>query len=158
VIATHRSADAMTRYFSRVTFVAALFAAGGCGSTVVVAPPPVDGGVACRFPDGTECRQGQSCPSPDGCNTCACSGDGVLACTARACVDGGPADVPASARLCVSSAECALGEECHIVEGCATPSYCGPDARPGVHRGPDALLRLRRANLLRELDLPHADL
>lgn len=115
----------MTRYFSRVTFIAALLAAGGCGSTVVAPPPPVDGGVVCRFPDGTECRPGQSCPSPDGCNTCGCSGDGVLACTARACVDGGPPDV-SERRTCVSSADCPGGEECHIVEGCATPSYCGP--------------------------------
>lgn len=115
----------MTRYLSRVTFIAALLAAGGCGSTVVAPPPPVDGGVVCRFPDGTECRPGQSCPSPDGCNTCGCSGDGVLACTARACVDGGPPDV-SERRACVSSADCPGGEECHIVEGCATPSYCGP--------------------------------
>jgi len=35
------------------------------------------------------------------------------------------ADVP-SARACQSTADCVRGEECHIVEGCATPSYCGP--------------------------------
>lgn len=114
----------MTRVLIRVLFVASTLAAIGCGSTVVV-PPAVDGGVVCRFPDGGECRPGQSCPSPDGCNTCACSADGTLACTARACVDAGPPDVP-SPRACQSTADCNRGDECHITEGCATPSYCGP--------------------------------
>ena len=114
----------MTRVFIRVMFVASTLGAIGCGSTVVV-PPAVDGGVVCRFPDGTECRPGQSCPSPDGCNACACSADGTIACTARACVDAGPPDAP-SPRACQSTADCDRGDECHITEGCATPSYCGP--------------------------------
>ena len=111
------------RILSRVLLVAAL-ASLGCGSTVVTPGPTPDGGAVCRFPDGTQCRQGQSCPSPDGCNTCSCGADGLLACTLRACVDGGP-DVPAQ-RTCRSTADCTAGEECHITEGCATPSYCGP--------------------------------
>lgn len=117
----------MTRPGFRWWMVVAALGVAGCGSTVVV--PAADGGVVCRFPDGTTCRQGESCPSPDGCNTCACSADGNIACTARACVDAGPLDVPAdrpTARACQSTADCARGEECHIVEGCATPSYCGP--------------------------------
>ncbi|MDO9015702.1 MAG: hypothetical protein Q8S73_09640 [Deltaproteobacteria bacterium] len=114
----------MTRVFIRVIFVVSTLGALGCGSTVVM-PPPVDGGVVCRFSDGTECRPGQSCPSPDGCNACACSADGTLACTARACVDAGPPDAP-SPRACQSTADCERGDECHITEGCATPSYCGP--------------------------------
>ena len=115
----------MLRRSFGVMFVGLVFAASGCGSTVVVPAPPADGGAVCRFPDGTTCRQGQSCPSPDGCNTCSCSSDGTIACTARACLDGGPPDVPV-ARTCRSTADCARGEECHITEGCATPSYCGP--------------------------------
>jgi hypothetical protein len=33
---------------------------------------------------------GESFPSADGCNTCSCGADGTVACTTRACADGGP--------------------------------------------------------------------
>lgn len=37
--------------------------------------------------------------------------------------DAPPVDVP---RVCVTSADCANGQECLVHEGCGTPSYCGP--------------------------------
>jgi hypothetical protein len=108
----------MMRILSRVLLVASL----GCGSTVVTPGPTPDGGAVCRFPDGTQCRQGQSCPSPDGCNTCSCGADGLLACTLRACVDGGP-DVGAT---CQSSADCPPSTMCQGAMGCGVAWRCVP--------------------------------
>jgi hypothetical protein len=85
--------------------------AAGCGGATISPPSFTDAGVAdvpdvssdtplvvdlgagCRLSDGTFCAVGASCPSPDGCNTCACGADGFAACTERACVDAGPPDV-----------------------------------------------------------------
>ncbi len=124
----------MKSFLARLFALCTATAAVGCGSTVITLPPAgdaaadaptPDGGRVCRFSDGRECREGQTCPSPDGCNTCTCMPDGTLGCTLRGCLDGGLPDVTAP-RRCTSSADCREGEECHIVEGCETPSYCGP--------------------------------
>jgi hypothetical protein len=49
---------------------------------------------------GTGHNAGTTFPAPDGCNTCSCSANGTVACTTRACVDGGPAPAPTDAGTC----------------------------------------------------------
>lgn len=43
----------------------------------------------CVREDGVVFNAGDSFPSSDGCNVCSCGADGRIACTARACADGG---------------------------------------------------------------------
>jgi hypothetical protein len=62
--------------------------------TDVIAPQDVlrvDSAAGCVFADGTRCALGQTCPTPDGCNTCQCAAGGQLQCTLRACFDAGAA-------------------------------------------------------------------
>lgn len=75
---------------------------GGCGSVIattgdagaVDGGTPRDAGTACALPGGGTCAEGATCPSPDGCNTCTCTGGRLLACTERACaIDAGARDV-----------------------------------------------------------------
>ena len=90
----------------------------------LVAPQDVtraDGSTACVFPNGTRCEVGQVCPDPDGCNTCMCAAGGLLACTARACLDAGPP----GCRL-PSGALCPRGQRCPAGDGCNSCS-CGAD-------------------------------
>jgi hypothetical protein len=63
--------------------------------------------------DGVRHRSGESFPSPDGCNTCSCSEEGQVDCTAQACV-----------------ATCGG----IIGQGCADGSYCSfpPEAQCGA--------------------------
>lgn len=58
---------------------------------------PVDEG--CTY-DGVHHDPGDSFPSSDGCNQCSCAEDGQVACTARACVDGGPSAALSWYRTC----------------------------------------------------------
>jgi hypothetical protein len=81
----------------------ALAACGGTTTTVadagagadVAADDRPDVTASCALPGGGVCRVGETCPSPDGCNTCGCSAGGLLACTALACIDASVPDVPA---------------------------------------------------------------
>ena len=114
-------------------------AVAACGGATVSLPPSTDAAVAdvpraptdvpvvadhgpgCRLSDGSFCAVGASCPSPDGCNACSCGPNGVVACTARACVDAGP---PVDATC---ATECAAPPPgCHY-EG---PSSCSPPTCP----------------------------
>lgn len=84
----------------------------------------------CTLPGGWTCAVGAVCPSPDGCNTCSCGADGVVGCTARACIDAGPADAPtvdaivdagdAAPTACrlPSGARCPAGMTCPRGDGC----------------------------------------
>jgi hypothetical protein len=49
-------------------------------------------------------------PSPDGCNTCTCSVNGTVACTTRACVDGGPPPATTDAGTCDFKTTYSYGE------------------------------------------------
>jgi hypothetical protein len=123
-----------------------------CASYVVPATDgavPRDAAGGCMLPNGGTCARGTSCPAGDGCNTCACSTSGALACTERACQ-----------RVCTTSADCPPGQQCAGSQGCdvqwtcqhtlcSNPpmTWCGCDGqtytttngcatRPFVHEGP----------------------
>ena len=114
-------------------------AVAGCGNATISVPPSTDAAVTdvppaqtdvpvvadlgpgCRLSDGSFCAMAASCPSPDGCNTCSCGPNGVVACTARACVDAGP---PVDATCAIECAAPPPG--CHY-EG---PSSCSPPTCP----------------------------
>lgn len=83
--------------------------------------------------DGVRHRPGDTFPSSDGCNTCSCGKDGVVACTLRACVatcggiqglgcpDGEYCDFPAEA-------QCGAGDQTGV---CAVrPEACTREFRP----------------------------
>lgn len=52
-------------------------------------PCTTDGGVQCLY-DNKAYPPGASVPSADACNTCSCTAGGMIACTQKACADGGP--------------------------------------------------------------------
>lgn len=83
--------------------------------------PVVDAPTGCPLGNGTFCPRGQTCPSADGCNICACDLRGNLACTARACLDAGPAP-------CVlpNGTTCPAGQSCPAGDGC-NRCFCGND-------------------------------
>jgi hypothetical protein len=88
-----------------------------------------DGGVRCIGDDGRERLPGESFPSSDGCNTCACDAMGRIACTARACAPDAsapPADAgdSGSARTCARQSDCGAGEMCVGPEGCGVQWTC----------------------------------
>ncbi|KAK7874262.1 hypothetical protein R5R35_006297 [Gryllus longicercus] len=53
----------------------------GYACTRQLCPPPE------RERRQANCVPGRAYPSPDGCNTCACTSTGVLACTQRLCIN-----------------------------------------------------------------------
>jgi hypothetical protein len=64
---------------------------------------------------------GQGFPSADGCNTCGCQGDGSVACTEMACLDG-----------CATDADCHEGEHCEGSSVCPAEVECFWEGEPGV--------------------------
>jgi len=78
------------RLLAFAALLAVTVAIGGCDSEPLRS---ADGGSACTY-DGKEVASGSTFGAADGCNTCSCGADGVVACTQRACLDAGP-DVPA---------------------------------------------------------------
>ncbi len=109
-----------------------LAALAGCGATVAPGDGAVgadgsvdatlpDGAAACRLPNGSLCAVGQTCPAGDGCNTCACSAGGGLACTERACVDAGacgPMDARGEGACDLFLGVVWTGTACNPVSGC----------------------------------------
>ncbi|MFO0626096.1 MAG: hypothetical protein U0325_10805 [Polyangiales bacterium] len=93
----------------------------GADATAPMDVARVDVVTGCVFADGTRCAVGAVCPSPDGCNTCRCAGDGLLQCTTRACFDAGPPGCPLpGGRMCPRGQTCPQGDGCN---SCA----CGAD-------------------------------
>lgn len=155
VIAAPPEEESMS--IARPTWIIALAGlALGCGSTVTVTSPdagavdvgvdvgapaldggapmdvPLDVRTSCLLPGGGVCLVGQSCPHPDGCNTCSCYGGGeYAACTLIGCVppDAGPSvdgQAPIDAGGCRSSADCGPDRECRFSEpGCGLIGACG---------------------------------
>lgn len=81
----------MKRSWIRVGFVvASLVAAFACSPDVDTGPgQPID----CVAFDGTVCRDGSHCPSPDDCNGCECD-RGIISCTKRGCGEHADAALP----------------------------------------------------------------
>jgi hypothetical protein len=68
---------------------------------------------------------GTSFPSEDGCNTCSCMANGTVACTARACAEGGAPGMSCQDEL---AKELAVVQACESVDDCGVPikgSSCG---------------------------------
>ena len=81
-----RSAPArLLRFLPFVPLLAITMAAGPCGKQQLGS---VDGGTSCTY-EGKVHLAPSSFATSDGCNTCTCSSDGLLACTHRTCQDGG---------------------------------------------------------------------
>lgn len=109
-----------------VAGVAVALASAGCGSIDPWDLFPGDGGTggspgapsSCEV-DGVTYLSGDSFPSSDGCNTCACTDGGQVICTLRACVDscGG-----------LVGNECSEDQFCRFEESDA----CGAADRTGV--------------------------
>src|SRR5579883_3319217 len=104
------------------------------------------GAVTCQF-GGKAYHPGDTFPSPDGCNTCSCTAEGAVACTARACAgDGGPPpgdagmDVvmcwgatrsfPTFDKHCNGPADCAFG--LHQVDCCGSRHAIGFNQAEGA--------------------------
>ncbi len=119
-------------------------------------PPGADGGTSGCTYAGTHYAVGESFTSSDGCNQCSCGAGGQVACTARACADGGAPttlhwyktcgapvcgpqfDGPTGKPLCTtehSGDSCnAKGAECDPSLGCAVSLICAasdPTRNPG---------------------------
>jgi len=69
-----------------------------------IIPCGVDGGtIQCMY-DGKPYPAGASFPSSDGCNTCSCTTDGMIACTLKACIDSGmPTDASTDGITCFNA-------------------------------------------------------
>ena len=91
-----------------------------CETMPCVMDAGVDSDVACVLPDGTRCPAGAECPAGDGCNSCACSAQGQLACTARSCQAPPDPSAPDAhpTPACVTSADCSASDECVYAIGC----------------------------------------
>lgn len=90
-------------------------ATGSDGAASAESSVGADAAGSCALPNGGQCAVGQSCPAGDGCNLCSCSSTGVLACTARACL-----------QTCTSPTDCPAGTTCAGAAGCGVPWTCQP--------------------------------
>ena len=126
---------------------------------------------------GKQYAQGDTFPSTDGCNTCSCGADGQVACTLRACLDGGfdagsgPAlswyrtcgapvcgpqfDGPTGQPLCTTEtvgAPCTQKDKlCDPSLGCAVNLVC-TDSDPTMQPGGCPISRARYKNHVHYLD------
>jgi hypothetical protein len=71
----------------------------------------------CALAPGRTCPRGMTCPAGDGCNTCTCTMNGMLTCTADTCPDAGGA-------ACTRNEDCRTGEACIGQLGCGRPRIC----------------------------------
>lgn len=98
----------------------------GCSSSSDVATTDAAtdaAGGTCSY-GGHTYKAGETFPSTDGCNSCGCGSDGAVACTAMACLDGGP-DVAADAGTCTYGGHTySVGDKFPATDDCNTCT-CG---------------------------------
>jgi len=83
--------------------------------------------------DGEQYRPGESFPSPDGCNTCSCNEDGLVACTLRFCAatcGGITGQGCADGEYCSfpPEAQCGAGDQTGFCS--AQPEFCTREFNP----------------------------
>jgi hypothetical protein len=77
--------------------------------------PAADSAVTCAY-GGASHALGTVFPSSDGCNTCMCLAGGAIACTEKACLDGGTPDGPAACDFTTSYSYGDIGGNAAYVE------------------------------------------
>ena len=92
VIRAARPRSTPVRLLGFLPLLAVTMAAGPCGKEPLGS---VDGGASCTY-EGKVYRAPSSFPTLDGCNTCTCGADGLVACTHRTCLDGGTDTIDAA--------------------------------------------------------------